>query len=259
MCRKPAATIHHRCRPVQHGQSLIGSEYAHHRNAVATAHRRAAVQQRREARRRRSPDGTPRAESDDDSSEGGDGSEGCGVRLPSLHDLPLEVIETVFEHLGPVELGRCACVSRWGPAWLHRFWSGELRGTRGGGGRPGWRALISVSYALLGRACVAWDVLVSPYGMCKSYVRYRFAMPRYHRSWREVAVSSHMDMVWTQLFHLTFPRSALVAAAGPGGAGAPLATAYTLFCRAALGKSWAAAGTGLPPCNEATCMYGQDT
>eukprot|EP00198_Chlamydomonas_reinhardtii_P007624 XP_001696961.1 F-box protein [Chlamydomonas reinhardtii] len=160
------------------------------RNAVATAHRRAAVQQRREARRRRSPDGTPRAESDDDSSEGGDGSEGCGVRLPSLHDLPLEVIETVFEHLGPVELGRCACVSR---------------------------------------------------------------------SWREVAVSSHMDMVWTQLFHLTFPRSALVAAAGPGGAGAPLATAYTLFCRAALGKSWAAAGTGLPPCNEATCMYGQDT
>ncbi|KAG2453675.1 hypothetical protein HYH02_001888 [Chlamydomonas schloesseri] len=137
------------------------------RIAVAMAHRRAVVLQRRQARRQGGADGGQGGNGDssaDDSDEG----ENYSTRMPSLHDLPLEVIEAVFQQLGPVELARCACVSR---------------------------------------------------------------------SWREVVVSPHMDGVWRQLFHLTFPRSSLGAAATPAsGSGALPAPAYMGFRAAALGK-----------------------
>ncbi|GLC45100.1 hypothetical protein PLESTB_001468200 [Pleodorina starrii] len=72
------------------------------RNLVIAAQKRAAVQMRRAARRGDTSGGD---------SSGDEGEEAC-ARDAALDDLPLEVLDAIFAHLGPVELARCGCVSR---------------------------------------------------------------------------------------------------------------------------------------------------
>ncbi|KAG2499101.1 hypothetical protein HYH03_003284 [Edaphochlamys debaryana] len=67
------------------------------RSALATAAKKAAVQQRRSAGRRGSDSGSEGEEAE---------------ALPSLRDLPTDVLLCVFSQLGPMELGRCACTCR---------------------------------------------------------------------------------------------------------------------------------------------------
>ncbi|GFR43677.1 hypothetical protein Agub_g4785 [Astrephomene gubernaculifera] len=92
------------------------------RTLVATAQKRAQVQLRRSIRRGGEVSG----------SEEEDGEAAVGP-LPSLHDLPTEVVESIFEHLGPVELARCACVSR--------CWRDLSRGADGA-----WCALLDLTF-----------------------------------------------------------------------------------------------------------------
>lgn len=99
------------------------------RNAIQTAHKQAAVRQRRTARKGEAAAGC--REPDDD---GGDGLEDGPDPMPSLHDLPLEVVERIFECMGPVELGRCACVCR--------CWRDLSRGAE-----HTWQRLLSVTFA----------------------------------------------------------------------------------------------------------------
>ncbi|PNH08927.1 hypothetical protein TSOC_004519 [Tetrabaena socialis] len=76
------------------------------RHTVAASVKRAALQMRRSLRK-----GGDRGEECVDS----DGSEDGADQAPkpsSLHDLPAEVVEAIFAHLGPVELARCECVCR---------------------------------------------------------------------------------------------------------------------------------------------------
>ncbi|GIL47129.1 hypothetical protein Vafri_4028 [Volvox africanus] len=72
------------------------------RTLVVTAQKRAAVQMRRSARRGDGMEGNSETGPDDDGTH----------NLAALDDLPVEVVEAIFGHLGPVELARCTCVSR---------------------------------------------------------------------------------------------------------------------------------------------------
>ncbi|KXZ47487.1 hypothetical protein GPECTOR_35g925 [Gonium pectorale] len=79
------------------------------RSAIAAEHKRIAVRIARCGHR--GPAGGGPCVTDDDES----GDELGGPLLPSLADLPAEVVESIFEHLDPIQLGRCACVNS--PLW----------------------------------------------------------------------------------------------------------------------------------------------
>ncbi|GLI58766.1 hypothetical protein VaNZ11_000519, partial [Volvox africanus] len=72
------------------------------RTLVMSAQKRAVVQMRRSARRGDGMEGNSETGPDDDGT----------CNRAALDDLPVEVVEAIFGHLGPVELARCTCVSR---------------------------------------------------------------------------------------------------------------------------------------------------